>query len=80
MAAMKVFNTLTNRKEELIPGRPEEIRVYVCGPTVYSYVHIGNARTFTTLAQQPAFATLVREPAFTSMTRDANFAAAVRAN
>jgi len=42
-----LFNTLTQRKERLDPLRPGEVRLYVCGPTVYSYVHIGNARTFT---------------------------------
>ncbi len=42
-----VYNTLNARKEPLIPREPGHIRVYVCGPTVYSYVHIGNARTFT---------------------------------
>lgn len=41
---MKVFNTLTRRKEELVPLQEGEIRIYVCGPTVYNYVHIGNAR------------------------------------
>lgn len=42
-----LFNTLTMRKEPLVPLREGEVRVYVCGPTVYSYVHLGNARTFT---------------------------------
>jgi len=42
-----VFNTLTRRKEELVPVRAGELGIYVCGPTVYDYVHIGNARTFT---------------------------------
>ena len=42
-----MFNTLTRRKEELVPLRPGELGIYVCGPTVYDYVHIGNARTFT---------------------------------
>ena len=42
-----VYNTLTRRKEPLEPLRPGEVRLYVCGPTVYSWVHIGNARTFT---------------------------------
>ncbi|MGA9521730.1 MAG: cysteine--tRNA ligase [Myxococcaceae bacterium] len=42
-----VYNTLNAKKEPLIPREPGRIRVYVCGPTVYSYVHIGNARTFT---------------------------------
>ena len=41
---MKVFNTLTRRKEELIPLREGEYRIYACGPTVYNYIHIGNAR------------------------------------
>ena len=42
-----MFNTLTRRKEELVPLRARELGIYVCGPTVYDYVHIGNARTFT---------------------------------
>lgn len=44
---IRVFNTLTMRKEELTPLTPGQVRMYVCGPTVYSYIHIGNARTFT---------------------------------
>ena len=44
---LSVYNTLTRRKEPLEPLRPDEVRLYVCGPTVYSWVHIGNARTFT---------------------------------
>jgi cysteinyl-tRNA synthetase len=45
--SLKVFNTLNGQKEELVPISPGRLGVYVCGPTVYSYVHIGNARTFT---------------------------------
>ena len=41
---MKIFNTLTNKKEEFKPIRPGEVSIYVCGPTVYNYVHIGNTR------------------------------------
>ncbi len=41
---MKVFNTLTNKKEEFKPIREGEVSIYVCGPTVYNYVHIGNTR------------------------------------
>ncbi len=41
---MKVYNTLTKRKEELIPVKEGEIKMYVCGPTVYNLIHIGNAR------------------------------------
>ena len=41
---MQVFNTLTRRKEELKPIMPGNFRIYVCGPTVYNYIHIGNAR------------------------------------
>ena len=41
---MKLFNTLTNKKEEFKPIREGEVSIYVCGPTVYNYVHIGNTR------------------------------------
>ncbi|MDD2189771.1 MAG: cysteine--tRNA ligase [Eubacteriales bacterium] len=43
---MKIYNTLTRRKEELIPINENELKIYVCGPTVYNYFHIGNARPF----------------------------------
>lgn len=43
---MKVFNTLTRKKEEFIPQNPPKVKMYACGPTVYNYVHIGNLRTF----------------------------------
>ncbi|MFR3598725.1 cysteine--tRNA ligase [Enterocloster sp.] len=41
---MKIFNTLSRRKEEFIPLTPGEVKMYVCGPTVYNLPHIGNAR------------------------------------
>ena len=43
---MLVYNTQTHRKEELTPIEPGKISMYVCGPTVYDQIHIGNARTF----------------------------------
>ncbi|HSR03863.1 MAG TPA: cysteine--tRNA ligase [Proteiniclasticum sp.] len=43
---MKVYNTLTRKKEEFIPVEEGKVRMYVCGPTVYNLFHIGNARTF----------------------------------
>ncbi len=43
---LKLYNTLTNRVEEFQPLKPGEVRMYVCGPTVYDYAHIGNFRTF----------------------------------
>ena len=43
---MKLYNTLTRKKEEFIPINPGEVKMYVCGPTVYNYFHIGNGRTF----------------------------------
>lgn len=43
---MKVFNTLTKKKEELKSINDKEIRMYSCGPTVYNYAHIGNLRTY----------------------------------
>ena len=41
---MKVFNTLTRQKEELVPMEEGKLKIYACGPTVYNYIHIGNAR------------------------------------
>lgn len=41
---MQIFNTMTRKKEDFIPQEPGVYRIYVCGPTVYNYIHIGNAR------------------------------------
>lgn len=41
---MKIFNTLTREKEEFVPVKEGEVKIYACGPTVYNYIHIGNAR------------------------------------
>jgi len=41
---MKLYNTLTRTKEEFVPLEPGKVRIYACGPTVYNYIHIGNAR------------------------------------
>ena len=43
---MKIYNTLTRQKEEFKPLNEDEVNIYVCGPTVYNYFHIGNARPF----------------------------------
>ena len=43
---MKVYNTLTRKKEEFVPMNKDEVKIYVCGPTVYNFFHIGNARPF----------------------------------
>lgn len=44
--SIRLYNTLTKQKEELIPVEPGKIKMYVCGPTVYNYIHIGNARPY----------------------------------
>ncbi len=44
--AIQIYNTLSRKKEELVPIEPGKIRMYLCGPTVYDYFHIGNARPF----------------------------------
>ena len=41
---MKIYNTLSKREEEFIPLKEGEVKIYVCGPTVYNLIHIGNAR------------------------------------
>ena len=43
---MKLYNTLTRQKEEFVPITPGEVKMYSCGPTVYNYFHVGNARPF----------------------------------
>jgi len=45
---MKLYNTMTGKKEAFVPIVPGEVRMYACGPTVYNYFHIGNARPFIT--------------------------------
>ncbi len=41
---MKIYNTMTRQKEEFVPMVPGEAKIYACGPTVYNFIHIGNAR------------------------------------
>jgi cysteinyl-tRNA synthetase len=41
---VKIYNTLSGKKEELVTLNPKEIKIYVCGPTTYNYIHLGNAR------------------------------------
>lgn len=41
---MKIYNTMTRQKEELVPLEPGVVKIYACGPTVYNFIHIGNAR------------------------------------
>jgi len=43
---LKIYNTLTRKKEDFIPLNPQAVTIYSCGPTVYDYFHIGNARSF----------------------------------
>jgi cysteinyl-tRNA synthetase len=45
---LQIYNTLTRRKETFTPRVPGKVGMYVCGPTVYDYFHVGNARTFST--------------------------------
>ena len=44
--ALKIYNTLTRKKEEFIPINSKEVRIYTCGPTVYYFAHIGNLRAY----------------------------------
>ncbi len=49
MSVLRVYNTLTRQKDEFKPLQDGVISFYVCGPTVYDYFHIGNARVFIIL-------------------------------
>src|ERR1700742_1464761 len=44
MTTLRLYNTLSRTKEDFVPLDPANVRMYVCGPTVYDYAHIGNAR------------------------------------
>jgi cysteinyl-tRNA synthetase len=44
MSIIRLYNTLTRQKEDFIPLTSDHVRLYACGPTVYNYAHIGNAR------------------------------------
>lgn len=41
---MKLYNTMSKQKEEFVPLEEGKVKMYVCGPTVYNFIHIGNAR------------------------------------
>ena len=43
---MKLYNSMTRKKEDFVPLEPGKVKMYSCGPTVYNYFHIGNARPF----------------------------------
>ena len=42
---MKIYNSLSRQLEDFVPLNPEQVSIYSCGPTVYDYIHMGNART-----------------------------------
>ena len=44
---IRLYNTLTRKVEDFIPAHPPKVEMFVCGPTVYDLIHVGNARTFT---------------------------------
>ena len=46
MDKLKLYNTLTRKKEEFRPLKGRQVGLYTCGPTVYNYAHIGNLRTY----------------------------------
>ena len=53
-----VYNTLTKQKEPFIPHKKDEVGMYVCGPTTYNYIHLGNARpivVFDTIRRYPEY-------------------------
>ena len=52
---MKLYNSMTRKKEEFVPIEPGKVKMYSCGPTVYDFFHIGNARPFISI---PCAATL----------------------
>ncbi|WP_396956294.1 cysteine--tRNA ligase [Nitrosomonas sp.] len=81
-ATITLYNTLTRKKEALRTGRPDQVTMYVCGPTVYNYAHIGNARPgviFDVLARllRHEYPELIYARNFTDVDDKINAAAAV---
>ena len=54
---IRLFNSLTQRKEELVPRDQGKVGIYACGPTVYNLVHVGNARPYVVFAVLRAWLT-----------------------
>ena len=44
---IRIYNSLSQQKEDFKPLQKDKVKIYVCGPTVYDFCHIGNARTYT---------------------------------
>ena len=58
---MQIFNTLTRQKEEFVPQVPGEYRIYVCGPTVYNYIHSQGSATMIIISHQERIISLADE-------------------
>ena len=58
---VKLYNTLTRQKSDFVPIHGNEVRIYSCGPTVYSYAHIGNFRTYTFMDNGLGIPTTIRK-------------------
>ena len=52
---MRIYNSLSQQKEEFVPISEDEVKIYVCGPTVYNFFHLGNARPFVVFDTQKIF-------------------------
>ena len=50
---MKLYNTLSKQKEEFVPLEEGKVKMYVCGPTVYNFIHIGNALSLIHISCMP---------------------------
>ena len=57
---IKIYDTKTRTKREFVPVNEGKVGMYVCGPTVYNYIHIGNARTFISLRHDPPLPHMAR--------------------
>ena len=68
---MKLFNSMSRKKEEFVPITPGEVKMYCCGPTVYNYIHVGNARpmilydSFAVRLEETDFFTVFESKAYT---------------
>ena len=70
---LRLYNSLTRQAETFVPRDPARVTMYVCGPTVYNYVHIGNARPPVVFGWVRDRAALISGTAEATMTRDEGY-------
>ena len=67
---MQIYNTQTRKKEEFVPIEPGKVSIYACGPTVYNYIHIGNARPAVVFAENGQSQLVVKRESYADLVQN----------